>query len=540
VLNVPPSPEAAYYQPEVDRLLVALEEATRATPDGSVFVPPAGGELAQAQANFHHFVFGRRGSGKTTLLRHLERKLRDEGRGIAWIDQEIFMELSYPDVLVSSVLEVTKGIRRAVAASLPGASRRGIGRLFRKPAESPDLGAQQRVVQALDRVITNLETLRFAPNDRKIEWTRVAGTEDAIDAIGAVKLPAVEVKAGASANASTNVTSTETIESSKEEYLERSLVDVRALLRSAAQFCEGGFVFLDEFYRVDRADQPRVLGYLHRLVKDTGFWLKVGSVRYWTTPYSGGSPPRGMQVTQDANVISLDRGLQLAESTRDFLETILDNIAATAGASRAALLTDGALKRLVLASGGVPRDYLRLTAQAIHQAKNRGPTAKSGSGKVMAEDVNQAAGQTAPAKIADLHQDAPAEAAALERLLADLAEFCRRHKAAYFLVDTQDQGLGAKVDQLQDLRFAHLLFESETVPDEGSRRHKVLLLDVAYLSAQRALEVDFEGWQDRERRRRRQLVYREGAGAALTAKGPEPVEELEQSLALFQSDSAPA
>ncbi len=209
--------------------------------------------------------------------------------------------------------------------------------------------------------------------------------------------------------------------------------------------------------------------------------------------YSGGSPPRGIQVTQDANVISLDRGLQLAESTRDFLETILNNIAATAGASRAALLTDGALKRLVLASGGVPRDYLRLTAQAIHQAKNRGPTAKSGSGKVMAEDVNQAAGQTAPAKIADLHQDAPAEAAALERLLA-----------------------------------------------EGSRRHKVLLLDVAYLSAQRALEVDFEGWQDRERRRRRQLVYREGAGAALTPKGPEPVEEPEQSLALFESDGAPA
>jgi hypothetical protein len=73
--------------------------------------------------------------------------------------------------------------------------------------------------------------------------------------------------------------------------------------------------------------------------------------------------------------------------------------------------------------------------------------------------------------------------------------------------------------KLQDLRFAHLLFDGETVPDLGSRRHKVLLLDVAYLSARRALQVDFQGWQlDREKRRRRQLVYEEGAGARLAGE----------------------
>ena len=74
-----------------------------------------------------------------------------------------------------------------------------------------------------------------------------------------------------------------------------------------------------------------MLGYMHRLVKDTGFWLKVGSVRYRTTPYSWGSPPPGMQETQDANVISLDRGLQLVDSTGAFLETILTNIAEPSG-----------------------------------------------------------------------------------------------------------------------------------------------------------------------------------------------------------------
>jgi len=76
--------------------------------------------------------------------------------------------------------------------------------------------------------------------------------------------------------------------SSKEEYLERSLGEFRRLIQTAAAECDGGFVFLDEFYRVDREDQPLVLGYMHRLVKDTGLWLKVGSVRYWTTPYPAG------------------------------------------------------------------------------------------------------------------------------------------------------------------------------------------------------------------------------------------------------------
>jgi Cdc6-like AAA superfamily ATPase len=108
--SVSPDESSAYYAPEVDQLLVRLEEATRARPEGAVeFVPPAGGELSQAEAGFHHLVYGRRGSGKTSLLRYLERQLRSDGRVTVWIDEELFMALSFPDVLVSSVLEVMRG-----------------------------------------------------------------------------------------------------------------------------------------------------------------------------------------------------------------------------------------------------------------------------------------------------------------------------------------------------------------------------------------------------------------------------------------------
>ncbi len=515
-----------YYAMVVDQLLVTLEEATRATPGSGpvAFVPPAGGELSQVQARFHHLVFGRRGSGKTSLLRHLERNLVSEHRVTVWIDQELFMALAFPDVLVSSVLEVMQGLRTAVAAREQKAPKGWLMKIT--PWRSP---RRSHTLAALDRAVENLQTLKHAPNDRTVEWTRSAGSDSTLDSLGSVRLGPLDGKVGQTSKTSENTTTTETVVSSKEEYLERSLSEFRSLVQQAASECDGGFVFLDEFYRVQRNDQPLVLGYMHRLAKDTGLWLKVGSVRYWTTPYKGGSPPRGMQPTQDANVVSLDRGLQLVGSTRSFLERILGNIADSAEVDMASLMTDGALRRLVLASGGVPRDYLRLTGEAIKHARNRGSSDKAGSHKVMAEDVNQAAGQTAESKLDDLREDAPDTASELEKLLEDLAEFCRHHKTAYFLVDGRDAALTAKIDQLQDLRFVHLLFDGETVPDLGSRRHKVLLLDVAYLSARRALQVDFEGWQDsREKRRRRQLVYSEKAGAVAAAESRRAAEKKAQ------------
>jgi len=64
----------------------------------------------------------------------------------------------------------------------------------------------------------------------------------------------------------------------------------------------------------------------------------------------------------------------------------------------------------------------------------------------------------------------------------------------------------------------HLLLDGETVPNAGSRRHRVLPLDVAYLSFKRARQVDFEGWNDRSKRRALRLIYTQGAGASVAAE----------------------
>jgi energy-coupling factor transporter ATP-binding protein EcfA2 len=431
-----------YYDESVAAFLRVLQEATRATPkEGpSVYVAPAGGD--KAEADYNHFVFGQRGSGKSSLLRHLQRRLIREGRAAVWIDQEIFSNLAYPDVLVSAVLEVMESVQETLRAKqkLLRTKTSWWAKILTKLRLRKPRGEARTIKETIDHLdqgARNLRTLKYAPLTSRVQWVHSRGSEKKMDVFGAIQIAPADVKGGAAVSETSGVTSTQTIESSKEEYLERALVDLRRLLIQAAQLCRGGFVFVDDLYLIRRDDQPLVLGYLHRLLKDSGFWLKIGSIRYLTTTYKAGDRPIGMQLAHDAHEVALDQGIRLLWSTQAFLETILKNLASSVGVDLDRLLTDGSRARLVLASGGVARDYLRLTAGSIEQAQNRGPTTKAGTNRVIVEDVNEAAGTIAPSKLDDLKKDAPDIAAALRALVVDLTEFCRQTQCAYFLVDAQ-------------------------------------------------------------------------------------------------------
>lgn len=497
---------AQFSTEEVTQLLKDLQEATRATPFGGPqsYVPPKGGEIAEAK--YHHFIFGQRGSGKSSLLRHLQETISDENRAAVWIDQEIFANLSYPDVLVSAVHELIKGAREALLARIPEAPKKSLlKRLMGSKDQVTPIG---KLAQDLSDAATQLEILKFAPLDRKVQWTVNDESGNTVGAGAGVKMKIVSLDAKTEANKKLSVSSSEVVEGSKEQYLERALTNFRDLISATAKETGGGFVFVDDLYQLRRDVQPLVLGYLHRLVKDTGVWLKIGSIRYSTITFKPGDPPRGMQIGHDAHEVPLDRGLRHFKATQEFLEQILSKISAKSDVDIKRLFTEEARKRLVLAAGGVARDYLRLASGSITEARNRGVSEKTGSDRVIVEDVNKAAGLISPSKFDDLRKDEPAEAQVLEKLVRQITEFCRARKSAYFLVATDDFELSEQINKLQHLRFTHLLVESETVPDKGSQRFNVWLLDVAELSAQRATNgMDFLRWEKRENRRNRKLIF---------------------------------
>ncbi|MFD8325157.1 hypothetical protein [Streptomyces lydicus] len=519
---------AKFATDEVTQLLKDLQEATRANPSGGPqsYVPPKGGEIAEA--NYHHFVFGQRGSGKSSLLRHLQDQISTEDRAAVWIDQEIFANLSYPDVLVSAVHEFIKGAREALLTRVPPPAQPGfLKRLFGSKLPKSSIS---ELVDSLTEAANQLELLKFAPLDRKVQWTVSDESGSSVGGGAGVKMKIVSLDAKSEGSSKLSVSASEMVEGSKEQYLERALTNFRALIVATAKETGGGFVFVDDLYQLRRDVQPLVLGYLHRLVKDTGVWLKIGSIRYSTVTFKPGDPPRGMQIGHDAHEVPLDRGLRHFKATQEFLEQILSKIASKSNVEIKALFTDETRKRLVLAAGGVARDYLRLASGSITEARNRGVSEKAGSHRVIVEDVNKAAGLISPSKFDDLRKDEPAEARELENLVRQLTEFCRAKKSAYFLVATDEAELSEQINKLQHLRFTHLLVESETVPDKGSQRFNVWLLDVAELSAQRATTgMDFLKWDQRENRRNRRLIF--------TAPGPSVAEGDERTLAA-RSDGA--
>jgi GTPase SAR1 family protein len=496
---------AYYYEDPVTDFIEVLQEATRssptAPPDG--FVLPAGGDAANA--DYHHFLFGPRGSGKTSLMRHLEREMQAQGRVGIWLDQELFSKLAYPDVLVSVVLVIMETLQSA-AAQLSGTSdgrASFISRWFRRQRAD-------ELNHAIGQTVVDLKRLKFAPIDRKITVSQAHESELSAAGQFGIRYSVVDGAAERSSSRRSSRQVTETIETTKDEFLERSLTDYRRLILAAADRLGGGFVFVDDLYHLRGDDQPPVLGYLHRLLKDSRLWLKVGSIRHWTVTFRTGPPPVGMQVGHDALEVALDRHLRLFQTNQEFLERILDKLAGKVQpvVSVDALFSPASKRRLMLAAGGVARDYLRLAGASIDQARNRGPSDKDGTHRVIVEDVNKAAGSMQAAKLADLERDAPGDADRLRDLIQDLTDFCRSKKRAYFLVPTRERELSQSLEALAQLRFVHLLDESETVPQRASERFNVWLLDVAELSAQRATQqMDFMGWEKREKRRARGLIY---------------------------------
>lgn len=521
---------AYYYVPQVSQFQVLLEEVTRATPGSpeSRFIQPEGSVVDRLGSRFHHVLFGRRGTGKSSLLHHVETGQLGSGRLVAWADQETFMGLSYPDVLVSTLAEVFGQFQAQMAAGSTADTRRRILRR-RKSDDDPRLV----VVAALSAAVAQLEKLKAAPSESDVEWG-ASFSDTSTTArkrswgVGGRKGP-VEIHGGGESfgeqSRSDGGSYTHRFSASKAEHLERAVPTYRALIKQVTAMSGDAFIILDDFYRLALNDQPSVAGYFHRVVKDTKVWLKIGSIRYWTKLYSGGSPAVGLQIPHDVRALSLDRGLLDFKASKRFLEEILSALAAEVDVSVERLFTHGALDRLVLASGGVPRDYIGLISESIAVAKNRGPSAKAGSDRVIAEDVNEAAGRTVEVKFDDLIEDAGSEAVLLRDIVVDLTNHCRSTKSACFLIDYRDQSLVDDMNRLQNMRFVHSIDTNESLPDAHSSRYNVYLLDVSQLAAQRAWQVDFMGWTRREQRRNRKLVFHRPEGPHVMSEASGPAEQ---------------
>jgi hypothetical protein len=248
------------------------------------------------------------------------------------------------------------------------------------------------------------------------------------------------------------------------------------------------FIFIDDLHYLEMNEQPRFLDLLHGITRDTAAWMKVAGIRNQCRTFTD-NPAVGLQSGHDAAEISLDITLEEPKKARKFLGSVLQTYLHAASISnRTGFMSHAALDRLVLASGGVPRDFLTVAARSIQITRLRDHARHVG-----AQDVNEAAGEAGKQKRNDLEEDAASSTgqstvrlAALERLRS----FCiDQNHFSFFRVGLRDKNDHTDayrlLQSLVDLRMIHLVKSSLSEAHAVGERSEVYMLDLSEYSGSR-------------------------------------------------------
>jgi len=175
------------------------------------------------------------------------------------------------------------------------------------------------------------------------------------------------------------------------------------------------------------------------------------------------------------------------------------------------LLVDEAIDRLVLASGGVARDFLGIFDRSITVVQERGIDYRGS--RIGKEDVNIAAGRYSSTKMDEFKNDIlnDNEHISLEDAFKKIKHFCiNRAKTNLFLVDRMEENGKTIIEELMDLRLVHKVSSHETVSKKQGQVFEVYMLDVSAYAEMRKKrgfdEIMFWGKARNQRIRRITLV----------------------------------
>jgi hypothetical protein len=215
-----------------------------------------------------------------------------------------------------------------------------------------------------------------------------------------------------------------------------------------------------------------------------------------------------MKLGDDADDIDLDLTLEKYALAKDFLHKILENFANDVGLKMEEFLTDGAFDRLVLASGGVARDFLTIFRKAVDVAREKKVE------KITAEEINVAAGEHDTIKRDELKRDTYNEdELSLYQVFNEIRTFCLdTAEANCFLLDKEAKG--SRVDaihELVDLKLLHLVRSRVTVSKKQGKLFEAYMLDLSQYAGARAKRglsiIEFWKKDSEEKLRKVSLIF---------------------------------
>lgn len=458
--------------PEVARLTNLIKDSFRIRPNHKPSYVDISGHLTRFSSYQHQVVFGRRGSGKSCLFVHFINDTNtNNGVLPVYIEGDEFKRLTYPDLLVRLLLRIFE--------KMPDADKKW-RRFIRWPNNV------QKNIDDLRRILSQAEESNVKQIDGESSEANAELSKGAARAGG---------------RRSTKHERQSEFKEQKLDHLERYLSDYKEVLSSSLENSkyDSAFIMLDDFYLIPRSRQPDVIDYLHRLVRGTNFYLKVGTVRHRTTIIRNEENTIGVELRQDVEEISLDRTLEDIGSTSEYLSQMLDSVAYTAGLDnpKDSLFNPEAFHALVLASGGVPRDFLNIFVEAIASSISDGRE-KWLTPTYIWKGASRLSYRT---KLNNLKEEGITDSSPLEKLYKDIVSFCLKEKrrTAFLVSQEQAQELPAiheLIQQLMDFKLLHII-EPDTSAASGRKgRYEAYTLDFSLFMEPRVRNIEHvEFWK---------------------------------------------
>ncbi len=523
----------------VSKLITFLKEKPRVTRHGNREYIDAGNNLELICLPRHAVVFGRRGSGKTMLLSELGSKAKAGTQGVVWIDVDDYKTLTFPDILIQILRSLLGVLSQDVRRQNP----------WYRPLKYLGTRALRSRLAKEEKFLSDM-LQRFEEADMRVdEQLARKDVRNRKANLQAEKVVSAELGESRASEQTHSRSESSAGRDRKIDRISRHLHDAKALLRDVTAAAYGTYyLVLDDFYHLTISDQAQVLDYLQSLTKNLNVYIKFGTIAHRSNLYRRGETLiHGMQKEHDVLPIDLDRTFQNFAEVEKFVSDLWRQIKQVDEQGSFDELFGGeSWKQLVLASGGVPRDFMNILARALDIGRSRQKK------KLDVFLINEAANlYLRETKHDDLISDSAQESGELEQMLLDIRNFCvDNRKRNLFLADKDE--LEAKQHQLEmlcqllDYRFIHLV-HSNTSAAGKKGRYVAYMLDVGlYAHPQRrdpnrVKQVDFLSRDDRHRADaiRTQPVYALKDDYVPNGGSPfDELEELRESGEAETSDSA--
>lgn len=501
---------------DLNRLRTAINESLRIQRGGAepVDYVDVSNALTDITARQNHVVFGRRGCGKTLLLSQSAAKL-DNSIATVYLNCEDFKNHSFPNVLI----EILDALFAELQSHLPG----WFGR--KKKSREIIAGIRQQLDALKRRADQTEEQVKEV-----VEKTASESLQAGLSAPGAGGY------SGKTANAEKALLEkTYKVSEVKVHELHLLLPKIKQQLREffgISSAVKAVYLQVDDFYHLRRIDQPFVADYLHRLCKDVPLYFKIATLRHASVLFTERSgQPTGAQERHDYQPIHVDFTFNDFPRTETLNRKILHAFGKKVGIAPAnidGLFKGAGFQRLVMAGGGVPRDFLSLFLEVLQVVQDQG------DGKIGKDDVRLLSKQNFERRIQELKQDSEgADQYQLIRGIYVIRRFCLEKKTNGFCVSEQLLQQQDKtrdlIYRLLDYRIIHSVSAALTHKSQAGT-FQAFVVDIGCYAHMRTLGAKFTeidiATADAKERMRSAPVLNEEALSTLWTSAPENLEML--------------